>query len=175
MDKKLLDQCNEYIVRELGTGFDGKPNFRIIWSTGVTEKRLGTFNDFYGKILVRTVTEVREVLKYPHDQDRFIFERLEVARMNPELVTDLSYEPLHVFKDKRGFFLPLNMKVIEFLVKSIKTPPSASERQAQLRDEILREEEQEVDDFLAILHDAGPSPMFAYKDSVFMDSTKRKV
>ena len=174
-DQVLMDKANEYLLREFGRGDGEKVNYRVVWSTRLTEKRYGTFNDFYGKIFVRTVTEVREVLKYPHDQDRYIVERLENARRNPELIEDLSYEPIFVLKDKYGFYLPLNMKVIEFLAKNIKTPPSSTERRAQLEQEMADEEEKEVQEFLEIIQDNGRSPLFAYEDSVFLDSTKRKV
>jgi len=176
MDTKLLKQANDLLARELGESlFAGKPNFRVIWSTGETEKRLGTFSDYYGKIFLRCVTEVRTVLKYPNDQDRFILERIQSAVGNPELTEEYSYEPLYVFKDKRGFHLPLNMRVIEFFIKRIKEPPDAATLRTQMEDEIAAEEEREVAEFLDILHDVGRSPLFAYEDSVFMDSTKRKV
>lgn len=175
MDTKLLKQVNEYLARELGESMFGKPNFRVIWSTGETEKRLGTFSDFYGKIFLRCVTEVRTVLKYPNDQDRWILERIQSTAGNPELTEDFSYEPLYVFKDNRGFHLPLNMKVIEFLTKRIKEPPSAADSRTQMEEDMRRAEEEEVAEFLDILHDVGRSPLFAYEDSVFLDSTKRKV
>jgi hypothetical protein len=175
MDTKLLKQVNDLLARELGQSMFDLPNFRVIWSTGETEKRLGTFSDYYGKIFIRCVTEVRTVLKYPNDQDRFILERIQSAVGNPELTADYSYEPIYVFKDKRGFHLPLNMRVIEFFIKRIKEPPDAAALRTQMEDEILKEEEREVAEFLDILHDVGRSPLFAYEDSVFMDSTKRKV
>jgi hypothetical protein len=175
MDTKLLKQVNDLLARELGESLFGKPNYRVIWSTGDTEKRFGTFSDYYGKIYLRTVSEVRTVLKYPNDQDRFILERIQSAVGNPELTEDYSYEPIYVFKDKRGFHLPLNMRVIEFFIKRIKEPPSAQEIRTDAEEEVARAEEEEVAEFLDILHDAGRSPLFAYEDSVFMDSTKRKV
>lgn len=174
MDRQLLNQVNDFLVRELGESPFGVPFFRVSWSTGLTEKRLGTFSDYYGQILVRTVTEVRTVLKYPHDQDRWILEHAHASIGNPELVAPYSYEPLYVFKDKHGLFLPLNMRVIEFLVKRIKNPPSPNEVRNQLEEELIAEEEREVAEFLDILHDVGRSPLFAYEDSVFLDSTKRR-
>jgi hypothetical protein len=112
-DATLLREANDLLYKELGGQSDSLPNYRIIWSTAVTEKRHGVFNDFYGKIFVRTYEGVREVIKYPYDQDRYILERLEDARGNRELIEPYSYEPLYVFKDKRGFYLPLNMKVVK--------------------------------------------------------------
>jgi len=175
MDTKLLKQVNDLLARELGESLFNRPNYRVIWSTGETEKRFGTFSDYYGKIFLRTVSEVRTVLKYPNDQDRWILERIQSAVGNPELTEDFSYEPIYVFKDKRGFHLPLNMRVIEFLVKRIKQPPSTQEIRTQMEEEEAAAEEREVEEFLAIIHDSGRSTLFAYEDSVFLDSTKRKV
>ena len=175
-DGTLLRLANGHLERELGRSvYDNLPNYRVIWSTGVTEKRHGTFNDFYGKIFVRTYQGVREVLKYPNDQDRYVLERLESTAGNPELIEPFSYEPIYVFKDKRGFYLPLNMKVIEIYTRAIKHPRSGSEIKAQLEDDIAEEEKKEVEEFMAILENVGRSPLFAYEDSVFLDSTKRKV
>jgi hypothetical protein len=175
MDVLLVKKCNDYLHEAFGDGFNGMPNYQVLWSTGVCEKRLGTFRDFYGHILVREVTEVRSVLKYPYDQDRWILERLENAARNPELVDSYTYEPIYVFKDKHGLFLPLNFKVIEILTHRIKHPDTPSEIHERYAKEIEDEETKEVEDFLAVLHDAGRSPMFAYEDSVFLDSRKRKV
>lgn len=175
MDTKLRDKLNDYLLREFGRGLEGLQNYRIIWSTGVTEKRLGTFTDFYGKIFVREVTEVREVLKYPYDQDRWILERVQAASMNPELVAHYSYEPIYVFKDKRGFYLPLNEKVVTIIADNIKHPQTPGEIRARYEKEIAEEERKEIEEFVGILDEVGRSPLFAYEDSVFLDSTKRQV
>jgi hypothetical protein len=174
-DATLLREANDLLYKELGGQSDSLPNYRIIWSTAVTEKRHGVFNDFYGKIFVRTYEGVREVIKYPYDQDRYVLERLEDARGNRELIEPYSYEPIYVFKDKRGFYLPLNMKVVQIYIDAIKHPPERGEIKARHLADLEAEERKEVEDFLAILHDTGRSPMFAYEDSVFLDSTKRKV
>jgi hypothetical protein len=139
------------------------------------EKRFGTFTDYYGKIFVRTVTEVRQVLKYPMDQDRWVLERIQSAVMNPELVEQYSYEPIYVFKDKRGFYLPLNEKVVHIIVDNLKHPQTPGEIRARYEKEIEEEERREIEEFVGILDDIGRSPLFAYEDSVFLDSTKRQV
>jgi len=175
MDTKLLKEVNDLLASELGPSPFGVPNFRIIWSTNLTEKRFGTFSDFYGKIFVRQVTEVRDVLKYPFDQDRWILERVQSSVGNKELMGDYSYEPIYVFKDEHGLYLPLARRPVEVLIHRIKNPLTPSQIKAVLEKRLEDEEEAEVEAFLAIIQEAGRSPMFAYEDSVFMDSTKRKV
>jgi hypothetical protein len=175
MDTKLLKEVNDLLASELGPSPFGVPNFRIAWSTGLTEKRFGTFSDFYGKIFLRQVTEVRDVLKYPFDQDRWILERAQSAAGNRELMGDYSYEPLYVFKDEHGLYLPLERRPVEVLIHRIKNPLSPSQIREVLEKRLESQEEDEVNAFLNVLHDVGRSPLFAYEDSVFLDSTKRKV
>src|SRR6185295_2308492 len=102
---------------------DGKKaKYRVVWSTGLTEKRTGVFNDFYGSIFIRSVKATREVPKYPYDKDRWILERYIRTGNNPELEGTDHYEPLWTFKSADGGFLPLNWKAIEIIVNSLENP-----------------------------------------------------
>jgi|SRR5688572_1872688 len=110
---------NEYLKNHYGATVDGKPLFRLTWSTGVKEKRHSTFIDFYGEVFLREVTETREVLKYPYAQDRWILEKIKLvserARNEFGLITDepFSYEPIYTFQDKEGKYLPLNLDMLD--------------------------------------------------------------
>jgi hypothetical protein len=108
---------NKWLLDTYGSTIEGLPLFRLIWSTNVTEKRYSEFTDFYGEIIIRTVTEVREVLKYPFAQDRWVIERIcpvtremKQAGLTDELYT---YSELYVFQDKKGNFLPLTREMCE--------------------------------------------------------------
>jgi len=78
------------------------PLWRLSWSNTQYEKRHGTYRDFVPgtNILLREVSEVREVKKYPYIENRWILERLvEVPEINQnELTTRLSYECIWAFK-----------------------------------------------------------------------------
>lgn len=108
---------NKYLRDTYGSTFDGQPLFRLIWSTNVTEKRYSEFSDFSGDIFIRTVREVREVLKYPFAQDRWILEKIEPitegARLMGLVDGNWTYEGIYVFQDRNSEFLPLNFLALE--------------------------------------------------------------
>jgi len=99
-----------------------KAKYRVIWSTGLTEKRHGEFNDYYGNIFIRSVIATREVPKYPYDKNRWVLERYIRTGDNPELEGTDHYEPIWTFKSANGGFLPLNWKAIEIIVNSLENP-----------------------------------------------------
>ncbi len=109
---------NKYLLDQYGKTPEGLPYFRLIWSTNVTEKRFSEFTDFIGDVPIRTVQEVREVLKYPFAQDRWILERIhpldEKAR-EMGLMTDsnFSYEEIYIFQDRNGNYLPLSREMLD--------------------------------------------------------------
>jgi len=121
MDTELLKRINLLLKDNYGTIVDGSlPVFKVIWSSNVTEKRFGEFTDFLDETPIRTVREVREVLKYPFAQDRYILERVipisATARVMGLVDGNYSYEEVYTFQDRLGQFLPLREdKVIEAL------------------------------------------------------------
>lgn len=109
---------NKYLLDTYGTTPEGLPWFRLIWSTGITEKRYSEFHDYSGDIFIRAVREVREVLKYPFAQDRWVIERIRPINqqaLEAGLRSDVpySYEEVYIFQDKQGNFLPLSQSVAE--------------------------------------------------------------
>lgn len=118
MDNTLLEQVNKHLIDHFGTTVTNKPLFRLIWSTGITEYRFSEFTDFYGDLFIRTVKEVREVLKYPFAQDRYILERLSLIHPKSAelgLRTDLKedYTEVYTFQDKQGNPLPVTIDMVE--------------------------------------------------------------
>ena len=112
-------KINKWLAQHYGMTIDGMAIYRVIWSTGLTEHRNGKYDIFAGSIYVRTEVGVKEVLKYPFDQDRWILEKLINVDNNDELVTKTSYEPLYIFKDKDGNYLPLIGKAVEYYMHVI--------------------------------------------------------
>lgn len=115
----MYDQgINKWLEENYGKTVDGKPLFRLIWSTGITEHRHSEFTDFLGDIIIRTVRETREVLKYPFAQNRWILERIKEVNSTARelgLQTDLqySYEEVYIFQDSEGRALELNQNRVE--------------------------------------------------------------
>lgn len=169
--ESINDRLELYYGREL----DGRPRYRVVWSTTQLEKRVGEFNEFYGSIYLRTFTGMKEVPKYPFDKDRWVVEKLFYIK-NPEIIAEKpgSYEPFYVMKDALGNFLPLNWKAVDLAVSFAEARPVG----ITLTDKDWNAQEQEEIDtdtryFEDVLNDQGRSPLFAFENSVFVDSTRR--
>ncbi len=165
---------NERLKLYYGTELDGRPRYRVLWSTNKTEKRVGEFNEFYGPIFLRTVVGMKDCLRYPYDQDRWVIEKLFYIN-NPELVSEKpgSYEPVYILKDKNGDYLPLNWKVVQTVVDFAEAKPydiKLTDKDWKAEDEQLTVKE--VAYFEDVLADRGRSNLFAFENSVFHDSTK---
>lgn len=114
----LVDEINKKLADVFGKGVDGLPKFRVVWSNEQTEKRFGTFEEWYGDIFVRSVTGVREVPKYYYLDNVWVLEH-RMPNDNPELFEKVTYEPIYVFPQN----LPLNWDVVSFVCNSIINPP----------------------------------------------------
>ena len=112
---------NKWLDESFGRTPEGYPYFRLIWSTGITEHRYSEFHDYYGDIFVRAVREVREVLKYPFAQDRWIIERIrpitkEARKLGLQSEGNFCYEEVYIFQDREGNFLPLDRQMVEVAI-----------------------------------------------------------
>lgn len=119
------DEANRWLKDHYGTMINGDQLFRVVWSTGLSEKRRGTFRDYLEgtDTFIREVTEVRECLKYPFAQDRWIIERLVITPaevFDKELFEKFTYEGVHVIEtnDKKQY-LPLSMEIVEVAIHLI--------------------------------------------------------
>lgn len=112
-----IEKMNRKLRDLYGSQLDGKPNFRLTFSTPEVETRFGQFNDFYGQIFVRTFVGVRKVPKYPLFPDRWILEKFQ-ANPHPEeiLGSFFSYEPLFVFETLSKKFIKPEWKAVNYLV-----------------------------------------------------------
>jgi len=169
-----LETINERLELYYGREIDGRARYRVVWSTDLTEKRIGEFNEFYGHIYLRTITGLKEVLKYPYDQNRWVLERLFYVK-NPELVSEKpgSYEPINILKDRNENYLPLNWKVIQMIVDFAEAKPvgiKLTDKDWKAEDDQLKKEETAY--FETILEDQGRSALFANESSAFISSTK---
>lgn len=125
-DQVLVDVMNNQLKDLFGLDtVTGLPIFRIVWSEDETEVRHGTFTDFVPgtDIFLRTVTETRTVPKYRQwVQAKHILERLVVV---PEVNradlpnNKVSYEPLWVFEDKNGNYLPPRLDACKFIIDTV--------------------------------------------------------
>lgn len=107
---------NEELVREFGLEFNGWPKFRVVFSEDQYEQRLTSFTDEGFELLH---PEVREFPKYSHIHDKYILERLIPVVGNPELVTNISYEPCWTFEDRRGNYLPPAFEACKMIIETL--------------------------------------------------------
>lgn len=172
-----------------GRSLDGRPIWRISWSSSQREKRLGNFSDFYGSIFLRETKEIREVPKYWNNPDRWVLERLTFlppnASIHREIVAqcDLditsptlngSYEPIYFFQDKHSNPLPVTEWALEAVMHSLEFGKRVKLTDSAAQDEYMAETDREAAYFEMELAEMGRSPLFAFENSVFMDSTKRR-
>jgi hypothetical protein len=135
-----------------GTEYDGKVRFRLIWSEGVTEKRLGRVDRYTDSgIYLGTDEGLHEVKKYAYIKDRWILENYNPAfKANPEIAVSDGYEPIFVFQ-KRGEYLKPHLWACEYIIDRIRNPERVhrTEKMDYSEEESIREKEiAEYFDFL---------------------------
>lgn len=170
-----VDSINEKLLLYYGRELDGRQRYRVVWSTTQLETRVGEFNEFYGDIFLRKFVGIKEVPKYPYDKDRWVIERLFYIK-NPEILAEKpgSYEPIYVLKGPTGEFLPLNWKVVDLVVNYAEKKPMGIHLTDSDFDEMeAKEKEADARYFEDVLDDQGRSKLFAFENSVFVDSTRR--
>ena len=169
-------------LADLGKYLDGRPLYRIVWSSGQLEKRMGDFEDYYGHILIRrTYKAVREVPKYSYCMDRWILEKLvfldpEHQTIRFELITRkvYDYEPIFVFQKSNGDPLPVTWISVDWIIDSLNNRrPTWIKKESEYDSDDRASEQSEIDELALELEDHGRSDLFAFEDSVFMDSTKQ--
>lgn len=121
------EEANKILLDRYGLDLHGKQKFRVVWSTEETEVRVGEFEEWYGEIFVRRLSGAREWPKYSYIEDKWILEEL-VPSNNPELLERLSYEPIYVFQDKHGNYLPLNIDAAHAVINAILSRPEFKPR-----------------------------------------------
>jgi|SRR6186713_267284 len=149
-------KINRWLKEHFGTSLDNRANFRIAWTTGLTEKRFGEYNDFLNgtDILLRRYKGVREVPKYPFYKDRWVLEKLQYIGDNKELMEKTGYEPIWIFQTASGEFLPLVHRAVAFFMHFYTNKgkmPSASD----LQDDEEAKFQQEVEYFKQYLGEVG--------------------
>lgn len=120
-----IKEINRQLIEHFGIDTISRlPIWRVVFSEDQMEWRHGTYDDITpAGLYLRTVTETRYVPKYRQwIQKKFVLERLTVV---PELNADelpssrLSYEPLWVFEDKNGNYLPPKWEASKFIIDTV--------------------------------------------------------
>jgi hypothetical protein len=156
-------ELNNWLRESYGKTVNGKTRFRLVWSEDITEFRKGQFNEFYGKIFLRTVIGTRELKKYNYIQDRFILEAWldQDLSSNGEVPDAINgdYIPIWIFEDGKGKPLPVTRKVLTFLIASIqgkvRKDNELSEEEAQEKE--VQAQYESMDDHPGWLKTSGPA------------------
>lgn len=120
-----IDSINNQLKDHFGTDtITGLVIWRIVFSEEQIEKRYGTYDDFSpAGLYLRTVTEVREVPKYRQwIIEKYVLERLvAIPDINRDDLptTKISYEPIFVFEDGKGNYLPPIFTVAKIVIDTI--------------------------------------------------------
>lgn len=116
-DYKIL---NRRLVDKYGV-IEDKPYFRLRWSEDLLEKRWMTHTNEGFELLN---PEVREVKKYGHYiRDRYVLEGLNAVPFfgqGDDRIEQVTYEPVFVFEDKHGNYLPPRWDVIWFVLENLR-------------------------------------------------------
>ena len=102
---------NDQLIRTFGF-LNSRPKFRIVWTGDQFEKRLGEYTDWDGDKKIRTITEVREVPKYPFVKPPWWMLERAVEFQDESIKNPNYYEGLYLFrhftdKGDYGDMLPL--------------------------------------------------------------------
>lgn len=156
-------ELNNWLRESYGRTVTGKSKFRIIWSNDITEFRKGQFNEFYGKIFLRTIIGVRELPKYNYIHDRYILEAWidNDLSFNGEVPNAINgdYAPVYVFEDSKGRPLPVTKKVLTFIIASVqgsvKKDNEISEK--EVKEKEIQAQFESMDDHPGWLKTSGPT------------------
>ncbi len=92
--------------------------WRIVWSDDQIEKRLTSYTKEGFELLTPMMVELP---KYSWIRQKYVLEQLVIVPVNhlDELTTKVSYEPIWVFQDDEGNYLPPKWEMTEFVIYAI--------------------------------------------------------
>jgi len=116
-----IESINQQLIDLYGIDtVTGAPMWRVVFSEDQLEKRLMDVTDEGFTLLV---PEVREVPKYRQwIVEKYVLERMIVVpEINRKELADVktSYEPLHVFENKAGKYLPPRVDVCKIVIDAV--------------------------------------------------------
>lgn len=137
-----LETLNERLKEYFGLFEDGRPNWKLVWSTDETEYRSTKYTVEGFELQNETILLLP---KYPLQQDRFILERLIPVPEGclTELTTKTSYEPIWTFEDAVGNPIAPDWDVIQILVIKVYANifgPKQDARYKETNEDVLKRE-----------------------------------
>jgi hypothetical protein len=156
------EQINNFLKSGPEIPLTDKPLFKLVWCDDERELRTGVYRHFDANgTFLREESKTEWVPKYSWIKERYILEHWfsPIVAHNLELPLSIngSYEPIYVFEDANGNVLPLNIKVVEFIVQqSLKPQRSSAYIKFLLDEKLIMQEKKEDDREWDIISDEGP-------------------
>ena len=155
MEATQFDVINKWLRATCREGSNNQPFFRLVHSADQVEKRKGEFSDYTPSgLLLRRVTEVREVSKYHYLQSPcYVLERWQCHDSKGSELVDLtgSYEPVWAFLTSGGKAIDPVLRAVQFIIHRIFNPKLMTPSQlADLEEEELSSESSQFADMLDI-------------------------
>src|SRR5690349_20696244 len=121
--RSIVERINTYL-EDFGHLATGKPIFRCVFSTDQREDRKGEYAEFHGKMYLRTVTGIKNMPKYPNNQDMYLIERWcppHLCKWDelPDSKENGSYEPIWFFMTEDCQALPPNLEVAQIVMRTL--------------------------------------------------------
>jgi len=129
--------------------YTGEAKYRVVRSEVQTEKRYGSYDILTQEtgIWLGVKQGLVEIKKYWYMKDCWILERVEVNRDRKDVLHEkFTYEPIYPFLDKNDNELPLNWRVVEFIVGKLERAERGvfkTEEDHRLDEEKKQREEEE--------------------------------
>lgn len=185
-NKDLRERFNALLADKFGIdSITGLPMWRISWAQDHYNKMYGTFNDFTREgIFLRTVTEVREIPKYPHLKGLYILELLQIipdVNMRDLPTGRLSYECMHPYMHAvTEKYLPPNWLFTEWVIDCYYAGIGKQSLHKYVDPEAdgnngLEESKRRCQEIMNYLYgnDTEVSDALTYGNGVFLDSRKQ--
>lgn len=168
-----ISVLNQRLKDIFGTLIDGRPRWRLVFTTEQFEIRKDNYKVFYGDLYLRTEENVvKEVPKYPFSPDRYVLEYHTYIHPKNILTFNGSYEPVHVFSDPRdGSYLYPNWFVLNFIVNAWEGRVSENFTPSDLKEQEAKEIAAEIAQDELSIAEEGRADLFAFEQSTVLDKT----
>ena len=152
----------------------GVPMWRVVWSDDQFEKRLMEYTPSGFQL---TLPEVMEVRKYSYVQHKYILERLVIVPdpNKAELAGEsFSYEPMWVFQDHDGAYLPPRLDASKFIIDTVYAAMGKSSLRKYI--DVNENKEKRVEKIQEELfgNETAVGDALAYKEGVSVPSNYKK-
>ena len=170
-----IESLNVQLIDLFGIDtISGQAIWRIVWSESQIEKRLTYYTESGLQLLQPEVRELPKYRQWIHE--KYILERLTMVPYvnRKELPTSvLSYEPIHVFEDKFGQYLPPRLVVSKFIIDSLYAASGKQSMRKYVEEEDKDKRIDELQEYL-FSDETDVSDALSRKEGIVVPSTYKE-